>query len=364
MAKLLMILTFMLYSLCMVNAQAAGQSFLTGGGCASIPGVGSPILMISNAHKFIEDNFKIQNTYSTVKYIYYLKTMSSVVEMTTNYKLVFALTDYVGTKYIAVDLDQTPFGIGSTKINKFLMTPDAARVRQFIDVNFHTKMSYSCGDMKYVYSSFGNDPTSNHDYLFPGRNQNSAKLSMLNELGNSSAGASGSMPNGASPSNGNKGEKTCVTANFISTTDFFGVKTATTPMDMVSCHPKKPAVAQIVVSCNNNVLSSLQLSFNNINDEGTTMSPFAGNPATPANTITYIDLKAAFRIVFTSYSTPSTLNIKTYDANNTMMKEFNCGTGTATPKTQIILVAEFLGYGDIYSSANGIDAYDLVSYKA
>mgnify|MGYP006978833303 CR=1 FL=1 len=363
MMKILMLLALTHHALCQTGV-SGGQTFLTGGGCATIPGVGSPILMIANAHKFIEDNFKIQNTYSNVKYIHYSKTTSLTDNMVINYKLVFALTDYNGTKYIAVDLDQSPFGIGSTKINKFLMTPDAARIRQFIDVHFHTKNSYSCGDMKYVYSSFGNNPSSTHDYLFPGRNQNSAGLAVLSELGNQAAGSSASAPVGNSPSGAGNSSRVCVTANFISTTDFFGVRTATTPIDIVSCHPKKPAVAQILVSCNNNVVSSLQLSFNNINDEGTTMSQFVGNPTTPANSITYLELRAAFRIVFTSNASPSSLNIKTYDDKNTIIQEFNCGTGTTTPKTQIVLVTDFLGYGDVYSSANGVDGFDLVSYKA
>ena len=33
------------------TAATQPQTILTGGGCASIPGVGSPILMINNAHR-------------------------------------------------------------------------------------------------------------------------------------------------------------------------------------------------------------------------------------------------------------------------------------------------------------------------
>jgi len=51
------ILLLLLSGLTLINSQpvANAQTILTGGGCATIPNVGSPILMISNVHKFIED---------------------------------------------------------------------------------------------------------------------------------------------------------------------------------------------------------------------------------------------------------------------------------------------------------------------
>lgn len=330
--------------------QPGGQTFLTGGGCASIPGVGSPILMISNAHKFIEDNLKIQNSYSTIKYIHFVKVTTTTGNILTNYKIAFSLTDFNGTKFIAVDIDQSPFGIGSTKINRFLMTPDANRVRQFIDINFNTRATFSCGDLKFVYSSFGNDPTAQHGYLFPGRNQNSTGLAVLNNL-NSTEG----KPVG-------KGDKTCVTANYIATTNFFGATTATTPTDMISCNPKGPSVAMIVIACSNNAVVAIQLFFTNLNDSGTTMSPFAGNPTAPINTLIPIDLKGAEKISMTSTSTPASLNIKTMDKNNTVMQDVTCGAGVGTPKTNVMMVSDFLGFGDIYSSPTSIDALDLVTY--
>ena len=340
--------------------QPGPQTFLTGGGCASIPGVGSPILMIANAHKFIEDNLKIQNSYSNVRYVHYAESTTSVGMAKTNYKLAFAITDFNGVKYIAVDLDQSPFGIGSTKINKFLMTGDAARVKQFIDVNFNTRNTISCGDMKFVYSSYGNDPTAKHDYLFPGRNQNSAGLAVLNNLGSKGGDKSSDPKMGDSM---NDKQKNCSTANAVFTENFFGAKTGTTPVPMMDCHPTKQTVASIIVGCSNNVVSSLQLSFNNVGDNGTHMSTFAGNPATPVSATTTIDLRAVNKITFTSFSTPATLMIKTLDDKNNVLTSFTCGTGMTGQKMHTILTADFLGFIDVEGSATGISFFDLVFYQ-
>lgn len=351
MTKLLLLLALALHT--SLAHKETGQTFLTGGGCATIPGCGSPILMIANAHKFIEDNLKIQNTYSNVRYIHYVKTPSPGGEMMTNYKLVFSLTDYVGTKYIAIDMDQSPFGIGSTKINRFLMTPDPARIRQYIDINFNNKTSYSCGDMKFVYSSFGNDPTTKMEYLYPGRNQNSAGLAVLNNLSS----------NPADEANNEK-KKTCATSNFLSTTNFYGTPTASTPVDLISCHPTKQSCSMILISCINNAISSLQLAFNNIGDNGTNMSQFCGNPSTPASAIVQIDLKNAFKLQCTSATSPPTMTIKTFDKHDKMLQQFTCGTGTTAPKTHMIYTADFLGCTDVHSSATGVEACDIATYSA
>ena len=341
-------------------AAATGQTFLTGGGCAVIPGVGSPILMISNAHKFIEDALNIKNTYTNVKYVHFLKSSPSNDPNVSNYRLVFSLTDYNGTKYIAVDLDQSPFGIGSTKINKFLMTSDVARIRQFIDPTFTNRVSFTCGDLKYVYSSYGNDPTANFDYLFPGRNQNSAGLNVLNNLMPSTSTSVSTPVEG----NCTTANKVCCTANFIESSNFCKGVLNVTPIDSISCLPSKNAVAQIRVGCVNNTLQSLQLVFNNLNDNGTTPGVYIGNPNVPACSILTIDLNAANRVVFNSSTTPNAISIQTINANGNPIAAINCGTVTATSSPQTLLVNNFLGFGNVLASILGVAAFELVSYNA
>jgi len=335
------------------GVQNTNQTFLTGGGCAAIPGVGSPILMVANAHKFIEDALKINNNNTVVKYLSFLSSTVSnptTLSSVTNYKLVFSIADYNGTKYIGVDFDVSPFGIGSTKINRFLMSNDVARVRQLIDPTFVNRATLSCGDLKFVYSSFGNDPTSNLPYAFPGRNQNSAGLNVLNNLqsNNGSGGAA---------------NRVCVSANFQQTTGFFGTAIAVTPVDSVNCLPNENAVAQIRVGCIANTLTSLQLAFNNLADNGTTLGNFFGNPTTPASAITTIDLSNAARVVFTRNTTPNTLRIQTLDANGAPLVTYACGTGVAGTETQILSTSEFLGFGDVFSNALGVAAFDLVRFN-
>lgn len=337
------------------------QTILTGGGCASIPGVGSPILMINNAHRFIEDSLNIKNTYTNVKYLYFLKTSPATNPNVSNFRLVFSVTDYNNTKYIAIDLDQSPFGIGSTKIVKFLMTSDIAKVRQFIDPNFTTNVTFSCGDLKYVYSSFGTSPTNPLDYNFPGRNQNSAGLNVLNNLLPSS-GASAALPVGG-PNANNTPNKVCVTANFIETTNFFGTATAATPVDLVRCLPRKNGVASISIGCVNNTVQSIQLFFNDLNNRGTTPSIFVGNPNTPATAITNIDLSPSDRIIFTRTSTPDSIRIQTVADNGANLTDYVCGLGATNTNSQTVLTNNFLGFGNIFASANGVNAFDIVSYN-
>jgi len=356
-----------------VSNSTAGQTFITGGGCAQIPGIGSPVLMISNAHKFIEDALNIKNTYTNVKYLYFLKTSPATDSNISNYRLVFSVTDYNGTKFIGVDLDQSPFGIGSVKINKFLLTGDAARIRQFIDPNFTNKVTFTCGDQKYVYSSFGNDPTAQFDYLFPGRNQNSAGLNVLNNLLPSS-GSSAAFPVGGNPAA--NAARVCTTSNFSETINFFGILGAlglVTPVDLISCLPNENAVSQIRISCVNNTVQSVQLAFNNLNDNGTTLSAFAGNPNTPASSITTIDLNPANTIVFSSNTVPGTnlplgtalgVRIQTQDAAGNTLSNFTCGIVPALLNVQTLLVSRFLGFGNVIASAAGVGNFDLVTYTA
>lgn len=349
---------FSILALCTLS-QASGntqQTFLTGGGCASIPGVGSPILMISNAHKFIEDALDIRNPYTQIRFIYFSQVAATVVTGQTNYKIAFALTDYFGTKYIGVDFSLSPFGIGSIMINRFILTKNLTSIGALIDPLILGTATLTCGDQKYVYSSYGKSPTSPLPYSYPGRNQTSAGLRVLNNLNSGAAGSSGSAV--AAPA------KVCVTANFIETASFFGTPGATTPIDLLNCLPNKNSVAAISIGCTNNVVTSLQLTYNNINDNGTTNSQLVGNPATTANNITTIPLQNADRISITAATTPDTITIQTLDATGNALVNYTCGTGTTAPTNVILTTSNFLGLTSITTDGTTIQSFQLTQYSA
>lgn len=339
-----------LMSLSYIHAQANNtrQNFFTGGGCASIPGLGSPIHMIANGHKYIEDALNIKNPYTSVKYIHFV-TETPFSTALRIYRLGFSITDLNSTKYVGIEFTQAPVGIGSVKINKFLMTTDFKRMIQLIDKNMKDNAPVSCGDLKFVYSSYGTDPTAKLNYAFPGRNQNSGGLSILNQLN-----ATPNKPNNT---------KICITVNFNESVNFFGLVPAGIPSDLLRCLPSKPAIAAIKIGCVANAVTSIQLTFNNLNDGGTTESNFIGAPLTPASSITTIDLKNAETVSITSFSTPNSLNIKTFDINGNNLLNYSCGVGITAPKNIIMTVNDFLGFTRIFTNGVIIQSFQLTQYK-
>lgn len=335
-----------------LNSQAAQnqqQTFYTGGGCASIPGVGSPILMISNAHKYIEDALNIKNSYTTVKYLYSNQTSTGATNGQIVFRLAFSITDYNGTKFIGVELASSPFGIGGITINKFLLSSNVAVLTRFIDPAITATTSITCGDLKFVYSSYGNDSSTPLDYNYIGRNRTSAGLNVLNNLNQNNSNAANN--------------KTCVSANFLETATFYGTPNNVTPVDLLNCLPNKNAVSAINVGCVNGAVTSLQLVYNNISDNGTTTSSIVGNPNTGINNITSIALGNSDRITFTSFTNPTALNIKTLDKNGATLTNYSCGTSATTSVSFTLATSDFLGLTKITGDNNAITSFQLTQYN-
>ena len=329
------------------------QVFLTGGSCAKIPGVGSPILMLANAHKYIEDALHVKNDYTVVKYIHFSSIPSATVPGQVTYKLVFSITDYNGTKYLGLEVLVSPFGIGSVRIVKFLLTKSIDAIKNAIDSTVDESNTFQCGDLKFVYSSFGNDPTAKLKYLHPGRNQNSAKLALLNQLNKTTAK--------------DVKRRVCANINYVETANFyegeFGVG-PNGPDDLLNCLPDQPAVAAIHVGCFNDALTSFQLTFNNFNGPGTTTSPIVGDATTPASDITSISLVGVDRVSFTRTTNPDSLAIQTLDENNNVLDNFECGAGATDPETVIVTVDDFLGITSITHDGNLISSFEITQYNS
>lgn len=347
--KALSLFSILLASITAQMATSQQQVFITGGGCANIPGVGSPILMVANTHKYIEDGLNIKNNYTHVKFIYFCQIPSPHVSEQKLYRMVFTITDYYGTKFIGMEFVVFPFGIGSVRINRFIFSQQFAAVKNFIDNNINPTNTISCGDLKFVYSSFGNDPTNDLDYLFAGRNQNSAGLAILNQLNSNVA-----KPNIT---------RTCVSYNYIQTGNFFGAGAVGTPIDLLHCLPNENAIAAIQIGCNVMGVASLQLTYNNLNDNGTTASPYIGNASIPASAITTISLGAVDRISITSYSSPNSLQIQTLDINNNVLTNYQCGIGVATPQNVVVTTRDFLGFTRVITNSAVIQSFEVAQYN-
>jgi len=158
--------------------------------------------------------------------------------------------------------------------------------------------------------------------------------------------------------------KTCVTANYLETTDFIGTASAVTPIDLLNFVPNRNSIASIRIGCVANAMTMLQLVYNNYNDSGSTVSPIVGSATTSVNDILYVDLSAAFRIKFDGLTAGPALTfaVTTYDANNNVLSTVQCGTGTGG-NSVVVLASDFLGLTDIFSNGSIIQSFEVTQYK-
>ena len=154
------------------------RSFFTGGGCSSIPGVGAPVLMISHAHKFINDALNSNNPHSAMEFVYFEETSVNSNGNSTII-LIFQLSSYKVT-YFGIKIDNT-----NTMTTHQLIKHD--NINTLGDVfkvdNLAEKIdSIECGDLKFIFSSYGQKPTSDLPFTSFGRNMNSASLDFLSRV--------------------------------------------------------------------------------------------------------------------------------------------------------------------------------------
>ena len=360
---LLLLATSTLYiSTTKADYTGKGNTFLTGGGCGEIPGVGSPILMVSNAHKYIEDALHIKNNYTQVRYVYFESNPDPSTPGRTIKKMVFEITTYYGKKYLAVEVVTANNGMGSIRINRFMMTSELSKLGSLFSIaNITTVVTsdYSCGDQKFVYSSYGNDPTTPLDYVYPGRNYNSASKFILKALDDQSK-----KPR----------IRNCVTKNFRETENFYGSSFGQPPNNLSRCIPKKLAIARILINCDNvnaanGRIRSLQMIYNNYNDDGKTYSSIIGDGNAPSSGNHVIDLEAAAKIEITSHFDPGNnkaILIKTFDENHQQLTDYKCGTFTVlVPNKILVNVEDFLGFNDVQTNVGStrVERLEVVTYE-
>ena len=342
----------LLLSLAIVSltSQARGSRDRSGPmdtGCVEIPQVGSPVLMIPNVHEYIEGALDADNPYTQVKYIFFSRTASKSTAGKHTYKIVFSINDYHGTKYVGLELFVSPFTMGNSRITRMLITRNIDLIKEIIDPEVDPSNSYTCGDLKMIYTRSTRAPSAQ---MKEAHSRRSLGLSMLAKAGKTDEMASVT--------------RRCVSANYIETNEFFGTTSNNTPIDLVHCLPRKEPINAIMVGCHNNALAGLQLVYNNIDNKGTKMSLYVGDSQIPASSITTIPLGDADRISFTAYTSPNSLRIQTLDQINTVISSFTCGTGESSPKNVIVGAEDFLGFSAIHTNGDIIQSFQVATYRA
>ncbi len=157
-------------------------------GCSDIQSVGSPILLNFQAQKIIEEAMKLQTQGSFVRFIYFnaadaTPDANNITPFSKFYKLVFEFRNQAGPNYVGIFFDNPTNGIGTVKFLKFILNPNLDVIRKVLKItdNFNIN-GFKCGDLKMIFSSFGNDPRNSLNGQFPGQNRNGLNPALLQAL--------------------------------------------------------------------------------------------------------------------------------------------------------------------------------------
>jgi hypothetical protein len=170
----------------------AGKSL---GNCNVVPCVGSPVFLIEKAHQYIDQQFDLQNKYSSVQFLGFKRDPSKANVNHICYKLVFSLSHFGGKKYIGVELDAPIQGLGNASYKKMILNSDLDLVKKILG---ETKWDLSsekinCGDQKLFYSFFNRGNTNNLGYSYAGQNQNTVSPFLLSQIAKANSASSGKV---------------------------------------------------------------------------------------------------------------------------------------------------------------------------
>jgi hypothetical protein len=149
--------------------------------CSNIESVGSPILMVNQVQSIINGIMSQANTATFVQFIYHDK-VESTLKFSTIHTMIFKLVNYGSAWFVGIRLDNHSSGIASAKFLKFILNTNLEVVSKVLGLAPNTKFDpgFRCGDLKMIYSSFGNDGgrVANH----PGTNRNRMPLGLYELL--------------------------------------------------------------------------------------------------------------------------------------------------------------------------------------
>ena len=326
-----------------VNFPAAPQRpQLTFPGCSDIQSIGSPILLTYQAAQIVENAMKMQTQGSFVRFIYH-DSAAGALPFSRIFTLIFEIRDQSGAQYVGIMLDNPTNGIGSVKFLKFIINQNIDIVKKVLKITAALPATaFVCGDLKMIFSSFGNDPRNPLPGQFPGQNNNSvspALLKSLKELANT---------NTAVPP-----YRDCSISRFINQNNYFNTIEHTYPrnpdaeniaafdqyVELSRCHPEgERIVERLTLTCDikaDNIgrLSNARVVFRIPFSSALETTPLVGLAvvASPPGVTSNIELGGAVKSLSLFYGdTVTWWAIRTYDENNAVLQTVICG-GLITP---------------------------------
>ena len=150
--------------------------------CQNLPKFGSPILMFAHIQDQIIEHMRLDNQYSFVRYLYFRKT-PGLTPFSIIYTMIWELSTSYSKAYVGISFDNPTYGIGTVKFQKFLYNEKLDTIKKILKITDEISgTSFTCGDQKMIFSSFGNDPRQKLPGDYPGLNYNSIPPMLLKSL--------------------------------------------------------------------------------------------------------------------------------------------------------------------------------------
>lgn len=136
--------------------------------------------MIEKAHSYIDQQFDLQNKYSSVNFLGYKRNTSNANKNSIVYKFLFELSNFGGSKYIGVEVDAPIQGLGNASYNRFILNADLNLVKAVLgEASWNLSERLNCGDQKLFYSYYNRDGSNQLGYSYAGRNYNTVSEALL-----------------------------------------------------------------------------------------------------------------------------------------------------------------------------------------
>ena len=325
--------------------------------CPKVATMGDPVMMILHFHDFVANSLNHRNRESAARYIYFYTQKDEATGYIIT-KLVFQIITTVTNNYIGMVIRHMKNDIGGTTMLKFIASTDIKVVARVLDIpteGYDKSRGYACGDLRYIYTVGKPVRAADRPRDSQGRPINTlAVLGLLNAT--------------ISPEDY---VRSCVTANYRETTDFYGVDNNIHEINRINCLRNKPGIAYFKLGCNSLTgrIRSIQFFYNHATEDTIVSTSVIGDPHTPASQVTVIELQGVDRVQFTSHMDPGvnrSLKISTFNENRHLIQDYSCGTFTGgTRQSFMLYVIDFLGFSSIQPNAVStfVDSFELMIYN-
>lgn len=336
-------------------------------GCSDIDSIGSPILLVYQAEKMIEEAMKVQNAGTFVRYIYYKQEIIPA-QFSILYTLVFEIADQGQSYFIGALIDNPSNGIGSTNFRKFILStkPEVVKAVLKITDNFQTS-PYVCGDLKMIFSSYGNDPRKRLPGDYPGLNRNALSPALNKALQDLVRNTN--LGNASDPTDpNNTPPRECTDPHYINSSNFWylgpagqkpanpeNTSTVNNYFEYVRCNPTgQRIIEQLTLGCYSRptllggpgdiyyISGRFQVPFNTIFEDSPT---YGFTMVTPTGSQTFSPLTIQFTSQTTKLSffypdDAAWFAARTFDANNNVIASYFCGNSAIAPVTTGLATAK------------------------